>query len=385
MRYQGAYLSVPFSKLRLFVEKLGLTEAELAVLGPHKALFAGKGAEFSDYFFGIFMGISDTRKLIEQLENPQALKNDWANWFRRIFALELDEKFMAYLWKIGVRHVEVNLDQRYANLGFSVVRKFCGTVIEKEVPRADQARVSAVIDKILDFCLLTETSAYIEATSRCDLEIISGIADRIRNPITIIGGNLKRIQKSLDTKDPSYCVVEDIIAQSTRCEAMAADIRTYVEMFQKEANPESISLPALIGDVLGQLKEEAGAAGVGTETRIDPLASSIEADPADFRTAFYQVLKNAVEAAAGSPKPGITITSEPYRAQLGAVKITVFNTGGPPKADPERIFSLFYSTKPGGSGLGLPIARLAIRKSFGRISIGPLDDGTQTVIVLPKG
>ncbi|MDA8325346.1 MAG: protoglobin domain-containing protein, partial [Nitrospiraceae bacterium] len=197
---------MPFSKLNLFIEELGLTASELAVLEPYKGLFSEKAREFAGYFYDVFTGISDTRKIIEQLENPQMLKNDWANWFRTVFTLELDENLMAYLWKIGIRHVEVNLDQRYTNLGFSMVRKFCGRVIRSDVPAEDQIKVSSVIDRILDFCLLTETSAYIDATSRCDLEIIKGIADRIRNPITIIGGNLRRIQKLLDVKDPSYCV-----------------------------------------------------------------------------------------------------------------------------------------------------------------------------------
>ena len=386
MRYSSVALSVPFSKLNLFIEELGLTASELAVLEPYKGLFGEKAREFAGYFYDVFTGISDTRKIIEQLENPQMLKNDWANWFRTVFTLELDENLMAYLWKIGIRHVEVNLDQRYTNLGFSMVRKFCGRIIRSDVPAEDQIKVSSVIDRILDFCLLTETSAYIDATSRCDLEIIKGIADRIRNPITIIGGNLRRIQKLLDVKDPSYCVVEDIIAQSSRCETMVADIRTYVEMFQKEAYPVKISLPDLVKLVLEELAEKAKAAGIAIETGIDPRTGSIEAAPPDIKTAFYRVVENAIEAAAESPGPRVTITSEPYRAPFNAVKITIFNTGVPPRPEEvERMFSLFYSTKPGGSGLGLPIARLAIKKSFGRLALEPVAEGTRAVIVLPKG
>ena len=386
MKYRSIALSVPFGRLRFFMEELGLTPPELAGLAPYKGLFAKKGREFADYFHDIFMGVRDTRKLIEQLENPQALKNDWANWFETVFASEIDEDFMAYQWRIGIRHVEVNLDQPYSNMGFAMVRKFCGRIIRDEVPEADQARVSSVIDKILDFCLLTETTAYIEATSRCDVDIIGGIADRIRNPITVIGGNLKRIQKNLDIKDPSYCVVEDIIAQSSRCAAMVADIKTYVDMYQKEAQPARVYLPELFTNILEELSPKAGAAKVRVETGIDPQTALIEADPEDIRAAFYKVLENAIEAAAGSPAPRVAIASEPYRSPDNAVKVTIFNTGIPVRAeDADRMFALFYSTKPGSSGLGLPIARLAIRKSFGRIAIEPAAEGTRVVMVIPKG
>lgn len=386
MKYRSIALSVPFGRLKFFMEELGLTPSELAALAPFKYLFAKKGREFADYFYDIFTGIKGTKKLIEQLENPQTLKNDWANWFETAFTPEMDEDFMAYQWRIGIRHVEVNLDQPYSNLGFAVVRKFCGRIIEGEVPRESQAKVASLVDRILDFCLLTETTAYIEATSRCDVEIISGIADRIRNPITVIGGNLKRIQKTLDVKDPAYCVVEDIISQSSRCASVVADIKTYVDMYQKEAQPARIYLPELFESALGGLREETEAAKVRIETGFDPQAVSIEADPSDIMAAFYQVLENAVQAAANSPAPRVVITSEPYRSPDNAVKVTVFNAGIPVRAeDTERMFSLFYSTKPGGSGLGLSIARLAIRKSFGRIMIEPAQEGTRVVTVIPKG
>ena len=387
MRYEALSLSVPYNKLLALKEQLGLTVDALAVLAPYRKVFIEKSRAFSGYFTEVFMGISDTRKIIEGLEDPQTLKDAWANWFRTVFMMELDENFLAYLWKIGLRHVEVNLDQRYTNLGFSVVRQFCQEVIRSEVPLSDAAQVAFVIDKILDLCLLTETSAFIEASSRCDIEIIKGIADRIRNPITVIGGNLKRIQKMLDLKDPSYCVVEDIISQSSRCESMVADIKTYVDMFQKESYPVKISLPDLVRLVLDELRAKPEAQKVRIETVLDPMAGSIEADPPDIKAAFYQVLENAMEAAATSPNGLVRVDSGPYRAPFNAVKITIFNTGIPPRAeDMERLFSLFYSTKPGGSGFGLPIARLAVRKNLGRITLEPVPgEGTRVTMVLPKG
>ena len=387
MRYEALSLSVPYGKLNALKEQLGLTGDALAVLAPYRKAFIENSGAFAGYFHEIFMGISDTRKIIEGLEHPQSLKDAWANWFRTVFMLELDENFLAYLWRIGIRHVEVNLDQRYTNLGFSVARQFCRDVIRKEVAPADAAQAAFVIDNILDLCLLTETSAFIEASSRCDIEIIKGIADRIRNPITVIGGNLKRIQKLLDIKDPSYCVVEDIIAQSSKCESMVADIKTYIDMFQKESYPIKISLPDLVKLVLEDIQAKPEAQRVSIETVLDPMTNSVEADPPDIKAALYQVLENALEAAATAPDPRIRISSGPYRAPFKAVKISIFNTGVPPRAeDMERLFSLFYSTKPGGSGFGLPIARLAVRKNLGRITVEALPgEGTRVTIVLPKG
>ena len=54
---------------------------------------------------------------------------------------------------------------------------------------------------MLDLCLLIETEAYITHTTRCDLEVMREVADRVRNPVTVIGGNIRRMQKKGDASE----------------------------------------------------------------------------------------------------------------------------------------------------------------------------------------
>ncbi|MGB4223965.1 MAG: HAMP domain-containing sensor histidine kinase, partial [Syntrophorhabdus sp.] len=67
------------------------------------------------------------------------------------------------------------------------------------------------------------------------------------------------------------------------------------------------------------------------------------------------------------------------------VRIEIFNTGDPPKEKTEQLFSPFFSTKVKGTGFGLPIAQVVVRKHLGRLDIKPMPgQGTNVIVSLPR-
>lgn len=112
---------------------------------------------------------------LKHYESPGFLKNAWSYWFESLFKGDIDKEFMGYLWGIGIRHVEINLDQRFSNLAFSVARQFCQQIVASDLPIDKRGDISRIVDKLMDFCILVETDAYIESNARCDMEIIRGL------------------------------------------------------------------------------------------------------------------------------------------------------------------------------------------------------------------
>ena len=99
---------------------------------------------------------------------------------------------------------------------------------------------------------------------------------------------------------------------------------------------------------------------------------------------FYYLLQNSLEAV--DPKtPNIRISSRQMSSTPFFIEIEIFNNGTPPsKADMDNLFVPFYSSKPFGTGFGLPIAGLAARKSLGDLTLDPVpDQGAKCVIKLP--
>jgi len=177
---------VPYARLYFIKEKLGLSEEDLQALDPYREIFVRRKEQFAQRFYDVFESIPETYLILEQEGRPGFLKKTWAGWFELFFRTRLDDTMLAYLWRIGVRHVDVALDQRFSNLGFSVIRQFCHEIALSEIPHERAAPLLNIISKMLDLCLLIETEAYITKTVRCDLEMMREVADRVR--MTTVSG-----------------------------------------------------------------------------------------------------------------------------------------------------------------------------------------------------
>src|SRR5512139_1355616 len=386
MKYRALVSAVPYQSFQLLMDKLKLTENDLLLLNRHRDFFIGKKDEFAEFFYKFYFGMPETHILLEHFGKRDVMKLTWATWFERLFRENLDSDFVSYLWRIGLKHVEINLDQRFTSLGFSVVRRFCHRLALEGFPPQVVVEILPVVDKLVDSCILVETSAYIEATVRCDVEILKGIADKIRNPVTIIGGNLRRLQRRTDPKDSLYRDYEFLISSTSRCEDMIEDINAYVEMFQREASLEQCMLETIIENMLEKLSAREKLEGVKVELHLSPDARFVRGDPVDLRHLFYHVIENSAEAAYAAKSPYVSIKSVRQEVPPHSVRVEVFNNGEVINlTNISDVFSPFYSTKPKGSGLGLSIARLALRKNFGEMDIEPIpQEGTRVSLTLEK-
>jgi signal transduction histidine kinase len=108
------------------------------------------------------------------------------------------------------------------------------------------------------------------------------------------------------------------------------------------------SIDRLLGPVLREK-------GVDYQTAISPLDLCADADPQLLEQAVINLLRNAADAVVGAQKPRIEVTCQWHEGQ---VMLSVADNGvGVPEDRRDQIFVPFYTTKPGGSGIGLNLAR----------------------------
>jgi signal transduction histidine kinase len=315
------------------------------------------------------------------------MKKTWAFWFEFIFKTKLDSALLAYLWRVGVRHVQVNLDQRYSNLGFSVIRQFCHQIVLAEIPPDKAAHILNIINKMLDLCLLIETEAYITHTTRCDLEVMREVADRVRNPVTIIGGNIRRMQKKVDAASKEYDLLQRLFSENHRLEGMVRDIKVYMDTFEGEPQWEKVALDELVNDVLEKVRAEAPETRnkVKVELAFGQDALFVTGDPVGLQHLFYYLLQNSFDAA-GTDAGYIKISSHADENEPRTIQVEIFNTGVLPEGEEtERLFTPFYSTKVAGTGFGLPIARLVARKHYGKMDLQLVEGiGARVLVTLRR-
>ena len=162
-------------------------------------------------------------------------------------------------------------------------------------------------------------------------------------------------------------------------------MKTILDDFLRFAGRYEVNLqPQAVGPVLTEAvsfyADRLQRAGIQVRTSVAEGLPEVRLDAPRFKQALSNLILNA-EAA--MPQGGeLLVGAEPER--LGLV-VHITDTGrGIPKEDLERIFQPYYSTRPGGSGLGLPTVRRIVREHEGRLEVhSEPGRGTRFTIHLP--
>ncbi|MDE6423555.1 MAG: ATP-binding protein, partial [Muribaculaceae bacterium] len=149
--------------------------------------------------------------------------------------------------------------------------------------------------------------------------------------------------------------------------------------------PELITVKA--GDYFHNLRLMAEAElqsrglAINTVQYVVPEDMMLSIDPALMNQVMLNLLRNALDAVASTPNPRVEVVisvsdTHPY--------LTVSDNGeGIPEKVMDNLFQPFYTTKPGGSGVGLSICRQIVRRHGGELTIrSRVGKGTDAVITL---
>jgi signal transduction histidine kinase len=144
-------------------------------------------------------------------------------------------------------------------------------------------------------------------------------------------------------------------------------------------------------DVNAVVKDTVDTAPVPEQARVDhhlgPNVPAVRADPIALRRIVENLVRNGLESLDdGAGVVSVSTELVPGENEVPpGVRITVVDTGkGMSDAERDRAFEAFYSTKPGGSGLGLTIVRRLVLDLGGQVRIEtPNGPGTSVVVELP--
>lgn len=203
------------------------------------------------------------------------------------------------------------------------------------------------------------------------------IADRIRNPVTIIGGLCHQIiKRGVDEKTRES--VQEILNECNRIEKIVADFDNLVRekrvLFKREDLNE-IVLSAI--DLLAQRAKEKSI-NLSVNLREGPLM--FNANKGLIKIAINHIINNSIDTTTENGSISVsTLENEE------SIMLTVKDTGeGIPQEDLDKIFDPFHSAK-GRLGIGLPFAKQIISEHMGEIKIDSVVNvGTTVHVIFPK-
>jgi signal transduction histidine kinase len=187
------------------------------------------------------------------------------------------------------------------------------------------------------------------------------VADRIRNPVTVIGGICRRLTKEEKESIPRDKLLT-IISECDRMEKIVGDfdelVRTKRFLFKRE------DLNEIASTTVKLMERTIEEARLKLIVKLSPRQLMFNANRQLFKMSIRHLISNAVDAS--SPGGEIIIASE---GDGDSVCLIIKDTGrGMSSEEMHRIFEPFYSTK-GRTGMGLPLVRQIVSEHLGEVTL----------------
>ena len=207
-------------------------------------------------------------------------------------------------------------------------------------------------------------------------ELASSVAHNIRNPLASIRSSAELALEM--TSSPSGEQARDIMASVDRIEEWLRDLVSFAHV---DSVPSArVDAAQLVQHCFKKFAHEFLRCGIHDEVTTGAQAAHVNADRALLGHVLHILVANAIEATAQGGRVTGQVTMD-----VGKVKIRIADTGrGIAPEDLGKLFSLFFTTKPSGLGIGLTLAHRAIERFGGTIRVdSTLGAGSAFIIELP--
>jgi C4-dicarboxylate-specific signal transduction histidine kinase len=207
-------------------------------------------------------------------------------------------------------------------------------------------------------------------------QLTASIVHEVNQPITATMTNAQTALRFLDARvvdlNEVRQILNDIVKDGNRAGEAISRIRELI----KKAPPrrDGCEINGAIREVINLTRGEVVKNGVSVQTNLAVGLPLVRGDRVQLQQVILNLIINAIEALSGLSEGARELLISSGKVETGGVFVTVRDSGpGLASATLERVFESFFTTKPGGLGLGLSICRSIVEAHGGRLSASAND------------
>jgi len=203
-------------------------------------------------------------------------------------------------------------------------------------------------------------------------ELAASIAHEVNQPLAAIVADANASLNWLAAAEPELERVRETLAAIATDGHRAADVIQRIRQLATKTEPRKARLDVsdVVRDVAALVRAEVGRFEIALTLDLAPALPAVVGDRVQLQQVVLNLVMNAIEAMA-------SVTARPRKLVIRSerddeVRVAVHDTGvGIAGSDVDRVFGAFFTTKPGGMGMGLSISRSIIEAHGGRLWVAP--------------
>lgn len=212
-------------------------------------------------------------------------------------------------------------------------------------------------------------------------EMVATVGHEIRSPLALIGGFARQLQREPDLGEKARQKLGIIVHEVQRLENILNELKDLSR--PQRYNWSETQMSGVVEHVAELMAPELSEEGVEFSLSLDGQVPVVMADGDRLSQVLINLINNAAQASRETEQPRVELRLR-ADGQRNAILEVVDNGEGLLPQTAEKVFTPFYTTKEGGTGLGLPVARRIVEEHGGTIELLPNDGpGATARIVLP--
>jgi signal transduction histidine kinase len=363
-------------------------------------LIAADLPRIADQFYAVVLRHPGAAAVITEGASQIArIKATMIDWLTTGLLGPHDEAYYERRSRVGRRHVQIGLPQQYMFTGMNVVRGALHERVALRLTEGARRATHTAVDKWLDLELAIMLRHYqLEAEERLvrrersvqteritAMQTLSaGLAHEVRNPLNAAKLQLELLERRLRRSgaEPRLLESTELVHQEIgRLTELLNEFMSFARPTQLSASTQD--LRSIVQHVIELERPSAQARGVSFTVAAgmdaDDTPIEIDVDAGKIHQVVQNLVRNAVEASERDQAVEVTVERLPEGA---AITIRDHGPGIPPEVV-ARIYEPFFSTKEGGTGMGMAIVHSLVSLHGGSIAIRS-DGGAEITVTLPR-